>query len=561
MVFRMHYTPYVWPLFIAAVFCAVVAIYARRFPDVPAVRPFAAMMWSSAGWAAVYGASLLVTHLPVRIFLSMLMYIPTRLVPPFCLLLVLEYGGFERWITRRNLLLLFALPVIGMAASMTSPWHTLFRYGFRLETVGNLSVLRYKSGLIYWITTIYGNGLLLATILIMLPLFRQSGLHRRNTALLFTGIASPTLLNILFSAGLTPIKGYSFAPTMLVITGVCYVFALLRYRLFGVGLVARSTVMENMADLVVVFDTRRHLVDFNAAAAAAFELDRKKSIGDTPDRLRPRFAELFGKYADEMTYFEELELDLGNGLRFFDLRVSPLRDAKNRTVGRLFLFHDIGDLKTAEATVKRLLEEKELLLHEVHHRIKNNMSTMTSILSLQAGTVSDPAAKAALLDARSRMQSMMVLYAKLYVSPAVGALNVGLYLSPLIDKIHSTFPNADSVALVKGFEEFDLDARTLFSLGLIVNELLTNAMKHAFVGRAGGAISVSIAREGETVRVEVADDGVGLPEEADPKSSTGFGLNLVRLLMTQLRGTLSVERERGTRFVLRFAPPACPSGK
>jgi PAS domain S-box-containing protein len=266
-------------------------------------------------------------------------------VSPFVFLLVLEYGGRERWITRRNLALLFALPVIGMVASMTSPWHTLFRYGFRLETVGSLSVLRYNSGLIYWITTVYGNGLLLIAIFMMLPLFRQSGLHRKNTALLFAGIASPTLLNILFSAGLTPIKGYSFAPTMLVITGVCYVLALLRYRLFGVGLVARSTVVENIVDLVVVFDNRSHIVDFNASAATAFGLDRKKSIGEKIEVLSPQAAELFGRYADRETHSEEIELELADGKRVFDLSVGPLRDEKARTVGRLFLFHDISELK------------------------------------------------------------------------------------------------------------------------------------------------------------------------------------------------------------------------
>jgi PAS domain S-box-containing protein len=427
--------------------------------------------------------------------------------------------------------------------------------------VGSLSVLRYNSGLIYWITTVYGNGLLLIAIFMMLPLFRQSGLHRKNTALLFAGIASPTLLNILFSAGLTPIKGYSFAPTMLVITGVCYVLALLRYRLFGVGLVARSTVMENIVDLVVVFDNRSHIVDFNASAATAFGLDRKKSIGEKIEVLSPQAAELFGRYADRETHSEEIELELADGKRVFDLSVGPLRDEKARTVGRLFLFHDISELKAAEQTVKRLLEEKELLLQEVHHRIKNNMSTMASVLSLQADAVSDPAAKSALLDARGRMQSMMVLYSKLYITPAAGSLNVELYLSPLIDRILSTFQDVHKVSVEKRFDEFDLDARTLFSLGLIVNELLTNAMKHAFVGRDRGTISVAAVLEGEEVRVDISDDGVGIPEAADPKTSAGFGLGLVRILMTQLRGAMAVERGGGTRFVLRFAVPACRSGK
>jgi two-component sensor histidine kinase len=117
------------------------------------------------------------------------------------------------------------------------------------------------------------------------------------------------------------------------------------------------------------------------------------------------------------------------------------------------------------------------------------------------------------------------------------------------------------VKLVKRFGEFDLDARTLFSLGLIVNELLSNAMKYAFVGRDGGTIEVSVALEEGNVKVDVADDGVGFPETSDLKNVSGFGLGLVRILMTQLRGTIDIQRTGGTRFVLSFACPACRSGK
>ncbi|MFA6506326.1 MAG: histidine kinase N-terminal 7TM domain-containing protein [Treponemataceae bacterium] len=557
----MQYTPFIWPLIIAAAFSFGIALYARRFPDVPAVRPFVGMMISAAFWALIYAFSILATYEPLRIFLSMLMYIPTRLVPPFSILLVLEYGGKDRWITRRNMILLFAIPVISMIASMTSPWHTLFRFAFTMETVGSLTVLHYKGGLIYWISTIYGNGLLLASIVMMLPLFGASGLHRRNTALLFSGLFLPALLNILFSAGLTPIKGYSFAPTVLVITGICYVMALLRFRLFGVALVARSTIMENIVDLVMVFDTRDHIVDFNAAAAGVFGLNRKHFIGETADALEERFADFFRNYANRTSSTEEIELGVGSVTKTYDLTISPILDGQHRTRGRLFLFHDISDLKAAEETVKNLLEEKDIILSEVHHRIKNNMSTMAGILSLQSDCVTDPAAKSALLDARSRMQSMMVLYSKLYVTPASGNLNVELYLSPLIEKIVANFPNAASVRLVQRFEEFDLEARTLFSLGIIINEILTNAMKHAFDGKDGGIISISANKVGAKVQIEVADDGVGMPPAEDPRSMAGFGLGLVRILTTQLGGTITIDRQAGTRFTLLFTPPACRSDK
>ncbi len=559
----MLYTPIIWPHLLAAFFCVAVAMYARRFPEVPAQKPFIALMFSSAAWAIIYGVSFLTDHFGARVFLSLIMYIPTRLIPIFCLLLVLEYGGKERWITRRNLVLLFILPVVGMVASLTSPWHTLFRYDFKFEQVGSFLLLRYKGGIIYWISSIYTDLLLLVVIGLYIPLFlKSSGLHRRNTLLLFVGTLIPTIFDIIFIAGRSPIKGLSFAPSMLVITGACYVIALLRYRLFGVGQVARSTVVDNIRDLVVVFDTRNHIVDFNAAAAIVFGLDRKRSIGEHPESLGERRAAFFRRYLDGASYAAEVRLPAADGTeRDYDLSVSSMRDAHERVVGRLFLLHDIGELKAAESKVKSLLEEKELLLHEVHHRIKNNMSTMSSILSLHADAVSDPSAKAALLDARSRMQSMMVLYSKLYLAPAAGALNVELYLSPLIDKIVANFENASAVRVEKRFDEFDLDARTLFSLGIIVNELLTNAMKHAFVGRPGGAISFSAVKSGAEVSIEVADDGIGLPEAAAVRESSGFGLGLVRVLLTQLAGTISIDRSAGTRFRITFTPPACRSGE
>lgn len=557
----MQYTPVILPHIVAAFFCVSLALYARRFPEVPAGKPFSFLMYCSAAWATIYGVSFLTGHFETRVFLSLIMYIPTRLIPPFCLLMVLEYGGKERWITRRNLILLFAMPAIGMIGSLTSPWHTLFRYDFRLVSVGSFLVLRYEGGILYWISTIFTDALLLVVIGMYLSLFfKSSGLHRRNTLLLFIGILLPTIFDILFVVGLSPVKGYSFAPTMLVLTGVCYVFAMLRYRLFGVAHVARSTVVENIVDLVVVFDMRDHIIDFNSAAAAVFGLDRKKSIGERPETLLPRFSEFFRRFMDGSTYTTEITLETISGVaQLYQLSVSPMRDAHRRTVGRLFLLHDIGDLKAAESKVKMLLEEKELLLHEVHHRIKNNMSTMASILSLQADSLADAGAKAALLDARSRIQSMMVLYTKLYISPASGELNAELYLSPLIDKIVANFENSSAVRIEKRFDEFVLDARTLFSLGIIVNELITNAMKHAFVGRSSGVIRFSALKEDGEVLVEVADDGIGLPADSGSPQASGFGLGLVRILLTQLRAALSVEREGGTRFSIRFAVREAPS--
>jgi PAS domain S-box-containing protein len=212
---------------------------------------------------------------------------------------------------------------------------------------------------------------------------------------------------------------------------------------------------------------------------------------------------------------------------------------------------DLTERKNAEEK-KRLLSEKETMLKEVHHRMKNNMGTIRSLLHLQAISLSEPSAILALEDAGNRVQSMMVLYDSLFQSASFSELSVLRYFPALIDRIVANFPNSASVRIEKEFDDLVLDAKRLQALGIIVNELITNSMKHSFEGRAGGLIRVSARLAGHLVIFVVQDDGVGMPESVDFDSSTGFGLSLVRLLARQLEGSLKLERGGGTRIALEF---------
>ena len=212
---------------------------------------------------------------------------------------------------------------------------------------------------------------------------------------------------------------------------------------------------------------------------------------------------------------------------------------------------DLTERKNAEEK-KRLLSEKETLLKEVHHRIKNNMGTIRSLLQLQASSLSEPSAILALEDAGNRVQSMMVLYDSLYQSASFNELPVLRYFPDLVDRIVANFPTNGRVRVEKEFDDFILDAKRLQVLGIVVNELLTNCMKYSFEGRAEGLIRVSARLAGNRVSFEVRDDGVGLPESIDFDNTTGFGLNLVRLLTRQLEGSLRLERGGGTRIILEF---------
>ncbi|MCX6560730.1 MAG: sensor histidine kinase [Candidatus Aminicenantes bacterium] len=216
------------------------------------------------------------------------------------------------------------------------------------------------------------------------------------------------------------------------------------------------------------------------------------------------------------------------------------------------LVQEVAGHQRAEDKIAALLREKEILLKEVHHRIKNNMSSMISLLSLQAAALKNSEAVAALREARGRMRSMAVLYDKLYRSENLREMSLRTYLPPLIDEIAAVFPNQSSVKIETRIDDIMLGVRALSPLGIIVNELLTNAMRHAFAGRDEGSIIVSASAKDGRVTLVIEDDGSGIPESVDLANPGGFGLQLVGLLTAQLDGTLRIERGKGTRFVLEF---------
>ncbi len=213
---------------------------------------------------------------------------------------------------------------------------------------------------------------------------------------------------------------------------------------------------------------------------------------------------------------------------------------------------DITERKQAEDQVKSLLSEKELILREVHRRIKNNMATMKSLLSLQADSQKDPSVAAVLSDAGNRLQSMMVLYDKLYRSKDMTGMPANDYLAPLVNEIVGTFPAKMTVNTEVTVDDFILPVEILSPLGIIINELMTNTMKYAFPNKDDGLITLSAVKKGSHVILIIADNGMGIPDAIDPESPEGFGLHLVRLLTEQLDGTITTERDRGTRFILEF---------
>ncbi len=213
---------------------------------------------------------------------------------------------------------------------------------------------------------------------------------------------------------------------------------------------------------------------------------------------------------------------------------------------------DITEQRQKEEKISALLAEKEIILKEVNHRIKNNMNTIYGLLILKSETLKDISLKSILEDSANRVKSMMVLYDKLYRSSDVQKISVRDYLPSLVDEIITIFPNSSMVKVEKEIDDFVLEAKKLQSLGLIINELLSNIMKYAFTGKDEGEIRVTASLSGTQTSVIIEDNGNGIPETVDFENSTGFGLQLVWMMTKELKGDIRIERENGTRVILEF---------
>jgi PAS domain S-box-containing protein len=213
---------------------------------------------------------------------------------------------------------------------------------------------------------------------------------------------------------------------------------------------------------------------------------------------------------------------------------------------------DITERKFAEEKIKALLVERELTLKEVHHRVKNNMNIIAGILLLQSKTLKETSAVAALNDARNRVMSMMLLYDKLYRSDDFKEISFKKYISPLVDEIIDNFPNKGIVKVEKNIGDFMIDTKRSSDLGIIINEIITNTMKYAFEGRDNGLITVSILMKDNRAIIAIHDNGIGIPESVNIAHPSGFGLQLVDMMTKALRGTIKIERDNGTKFILEF---------
>jgi len=222
------------------------------------------------------------------------------------------------------------------------------------------------------------------------------------------------------------------------------------------------------------------------------------------------------------------------------------------------IIRDMSEQKEAAARVKASLEEKEVLLKEIHHRVKNNLQIVSSLLQLQASYISDPASLHIFEESRDRIKSMALIHEQLYQSNDLAQIDFPEYMRSLLNMVLSAHRTTRTrVETRLHVDPVSLDLDTAIPVGLITNELVTNSLKYAFAGRAVGEIGVRLTKSemGDYVLM-VSDNGVGFPEKFNFDKATSLGLRLVRILSKQMRARLEISNGIGTQFRLYFKSQA-----
>lgn len=237
------------------------------------------------------------------------------------------------------------------------------------------------------------------------------------------------------------------------------------------------------------------------------------------------------------------------------LSIQLIRDDEGQPVGFISQSKDISKRKETEAKLKSIIEERETLLREIHHRVKNNLQVITSLLSLQSNTLADEGIREIFQQSQYRINAMATIHETLYRSNNFVGIDYGQYLVTLSEYLLLSMKGASNqVTLEIDVPPVTLSLDTAIPLGLLVNEIMTNALKHGIVGQQAGTITIKMTpKEGQYYELYIGDNGLGFSEEINFMTTTSLGLKLIQKLARQLNG--SIERvflEKGTYYKLSF---------
>jgi len=326
-----------------------------------------------------------------------------------------------------------------------------------------------------------------------------------------------------------------------------------------------ASIVDSSDDAIISKDLDGYILSWNKGAERLYGYTSNDTVGkhvsmltpgDRPDEIPDIMERL--RRGERIEHYETIRVRK-DGTRFnISLTVSPIKDASGKIFAASAISRDITAKKKAEEDTARLMEEltdslaqKNILLQEIYHRVKNNLQVVSSLLELRARYVNEDPGKAAeaFADSISRIRAMALVHEKLYKSENLQNVDFLAYLRALTQQLLHSYARHSGIQVNVTGESPPLSLDHAISLGLIFNELITNSLKYAFDSTKDGKIDIVFKAKNDNILIELSDDGIGLPDNSTFANSDTFGFRIVKLLGNQLKSQIShVETTKGTTF-------------
>ena len=317
--------------------------------------------------------------------------------------------------------------------------------------------------------------------------------------------------------------------------------------------------VDNLDFPLTVYDADGRISMMNVTGTRNFGLRPEDVAGKSLYDFFPYDAHVFVERARQIFQsgagleFED-EVPLPSGNRWFYSNLQPVKDPDGVVIAVQTISQDITERKQAEEKIKRSLAEKVVLLREIHHRVKNNLQIISSLLNLQAEYIKDKKSLVLFKESIGRIKAMAILHEKLYLSEDLGRIDFAEYIRSLLSSLMQSYEEKSrSVSLRRDVENITKNIDKAIPCGLIINELVTNSLKHAFPGERKGEILIEASsNEDNLATLTVSDNGIGFPEGIDIRNTESLGMQLVITLVNQLEGTIELVERTGTMFRIIF---------
>ena len=444
---------------------------------------------------------------------------------------------------------------MGLLLIATNDLHGLIWYDFQMNPADPYGELIFATSIGFWFLIIISYSLVVISVI---PFFR--------TAINYSNLFSKQAIVLIITALIPIIGSYfdifqiSLIPTLeMVPIAVLFVVVLnmgleKQLQVGDIVPVVRETIIDNIMDAIIILDSEDTILDHNPSASQIILPTEKNLIGyKMPEIWNERFNYPWVTVKTHSNSPQIVITKENDQLRKkYEVRSKSIQLRPKHIRGSVLIIHDLTTSIEFEENIKKSLSEKERLLQEIHHYIKNNLQIVSSLIGLTTHQINDQSLKNIYQDSQNRIQVMALIHDRLYKTKSFVEIEFGKYIEELaILMVKGQTLAQENIQIFVESEEIAVDIDTGISCGLILNELISNSLKHAFLMHNSGQIQVVVRKnQANWLHLSVSDNGIGLQKDFDIRSSASLGLKLVEALTVQLNGRISVDQSEGTTFVL-----------